>query len=72
MIILNLKPFQPKAGDFESYSDEQERIADRNTPEGREQGLGLPHIGNVAPPEVNVEDVHQATLEQLGDARGGG
>lgn len=45
---------------------------DRNTPEGREQGLSLPHVGNVAPPEVNVEDVHQATLEQLWDVRGGG
>ena len=43
----------------------RECILDKNTPECWKQGLCLSHIGNVASPEVNVEDVHQTSLEQL-------
>ena len=41
----------------------------KNTPERWKQGLCLSHIGNVASPKVNVEDVHQTSLEQLRDVR---
>lgn len=44
---------------------------DKNTPERWKQGLCLSHIGNVASPKVNVEDVHQTSLEQLRDVRSG-
>ena len=37
----------------------------RHTPERWKQGLCLSHISNVASPEINVEDVHQTSLEQL-------